>query len=484
MKTSSLFTLTFLQNLTPVSPKNLNLPSPEDTSPKNCHPERSAAKSKDLRLFLLLLLLFILPQAQAQLPPGTTDASATQTTAPVDPLRAQAAEALEKQDLPTAFQLLTTLTAKYPNDATLLYNLGFVEDARGNDADATTAYRKAIAADPAYFEPHLALGLLLARTGKLPDAHAELAKAVTLETSDTNLKARAYRALARIDQSTDPSAASNDLLEALKLSPESIDDALLAGELAEASKDLPTAEVTYRRILATHADDPAITAALAHLLLSLKRAPEAEALLTHALAKHPDDLTLTSQLAATYAAQNRTADAIPLIEKLRAANPADANLTLFLAHLYSGNKQPEKAEPLYAALLTQSPHDSLLLSDHGRNQLALQNYPAAQVTLAQAVADPKAFTSPADLGEAAEDLALAASHNKNPEAVLQALTIRATVLPPSPASLFLAATANDSLHHTKQATALYKQFLAVAAGNFPDQEWEASHRLVTLEHMH
>jgi hypothetical protein len=49
--------------------------------------------------------------------------------------------------------------------------------------------------------------------------------------------------------------------------------------------------------------------------------------------------------------------------------------------------------------------------------------------------------------------------------------------------LFLEATAHDKLHHTKQATDLYKQFLSVANGQFPDEEWEARHRLITLEHM-
>jgi len=298
-----------------------------------------------------------------------------------------------------------------------------------------------------------------------------------------SVSANAYRALARLDQANDPSAASNDLLEALKLSPESVDDALLAGELAESAKDLPTAEATYRRILATHANDPAITAALSHLLLSLKRASEAEPLLVAALAKHPDDPTLTSQLATTYAAEDRTADAIALVEKLHVTTPSDSNLTRLLAHLYSDNKQPEKADPLYAELLQQTPHDALLLADRGESLLALQKYPEAQATLTQAIAVPRAFANPADLGEAAGNLAFAASHNKDPQLVLQALSVRATVLPQSPGSLFLAATANDSLHRSKQASDLYKQFLAAAAGKFPDQEWEASHRLIALQHM-
>ena len=84
---------------------------------------------------------------------------------------------------------------------------------------------------------------------------------------------------------------------------------------------------------------------------------------------------------------------------------------------------------------------------------------------------------------AASHLAFAASANNDPLVTLQALALRATVLANSPSSLFLSATAHDKLHHTKQATDLYKQFLSVANGQFPDEEWEARHRLITLEHM-
>jgi hypothetical protein len=66
---------------------------------------------------------------------------------------------------------------------------------------------------------------------------------------------------------------------------------------------------------------------------------------------------------------------------------------------------------------------------------------------------------------------------------LQALEIRAKVLPQSPSALFLSATAYDKLHQVKQAKDLYKQFLSVANGKFPDEEWQARHRLVTLEQM-
>jgi len=33
----------------------------------------------------------------------------------------------------------------------------------------------------------------------------------------------------------------------------------------------------------------------------------------------------------------------------------------------------------------------------------------------------------------------------------------------------------------KEAAASYHQFLAVANGQFPDQEWQARHRLIAIE---
>src|SRR3981189_1209556 len=136
----------------------------------------------------------------AQLPSGTTDATQPQSQKQ-DPLQTQANEALDKHDYPTALKLLTTLTEKSPNDPHILYNLAFTPRALAQTSAAEATYRRAIAADPKYFDPHLALGLLLARSGRLPDAHAELLHPTTLTPSsdpdNRALKARAYRALAR-----------------------------------------------------------------------------------------------------------------------------------------------------------------------------------------------------------------------------------------------------------------------------------------------
>src|ERR1700761_8889017 len=127
-------------------------------TPRLVHPPRSVARAIPTLIFSALLVLSI--SAQAQLPAGTSDATQPQTQKS-DPLLDQANEALSKHDYPAALKLLTTLAGKNPNNAQILYNLAFTQDALAETPAQTTAaettYRRAIAADPTYFDPHLGL---------------------------------------------------------------------------------------------------------------------------------------------------------------------------------------------------------------------------------------------------------------------------------------------------------------------------------------
>jgi Tfp pilus assembly protein PilF len=465
----------------------------EQTYSKQANPR---LRSKP-RLAVALCVFLLAPLcAHAQLPAGTTDASSSPQIQPPDPLLAQANEALNKQDFPAALKLLTALAEKHPTDAHILYDLASTQDALDQNTAAADTYRRAIAADATYFDPHLAFALLLARQGDMKAAHAELATTITLETPDPALKARAYRTLARLDEHADPAAASTDLLEALKLSPESPDDILLAAGIAEAANNLAGAEASYRRLLAATPNDPSATAALAHLLLRQNKPADAEPLLTAALAAHPDDIPLSAQLASVYMAEaNLTtppdpaiaAKALPILTNLHNSNPNNTAVTRLLARLSAQTGDYAQADRLLAALIAATPPntapDPTLLDDRADALIHLKRSAEAEALLKLAITDPAAFPSKGDLGSAASHLAFAASQNNDPTVTLQALAIRATLLPQSPSSLFLAATAHDKLHEVKLATDLYKQFLSVANGQFPDEEWEARHRLITLEHM-
>ena len=286
--------------------------------------------------FFVLLPAFFAPvealgQNALPGPEGQAPAAAPQA---VSAEVAEAEAAIVKSDWKTAEAKLDTWLAAHPSDARALFDAGYVADAQNRMEDAAGLYRRAVEANPRSFEAHVELGLLLARQNKPSDARPELAAATQLDpgVAGAGAKARAWRALAQIDRENDPAEASTDLLEALKLSPETEDDTLLAASLAEQTGRAEEAKAAYRRILAKNAKSAAANAGLAHILIARKQFPEAETLLRAALEKVPDDPVLTAQLAAVLAAEDK-AEALPLLEKLHGTLPDNATITRMLAEV-------------------------------------------------------------------------------------------------------------------------------------------------------
>lgn len=455
--------------------------------------------TRDLNTAVLLgCVLLLAPQLRAQDFSQNPHPSQPATAANAALIQ-QANDALAAGDFPTALRILTNLNAQTPNNPDVLYDLGLTAESLGDSRSAgvtsSTAeawYRKAIAANPLLAAPHVALGLLLARSDRAAEAHAELLTATRLE-ADPDLKARAYRALARLDlQSHSTKAASTELLAALNLTPEAAEDILLAADIAQAEPDLPAAEKAYRRYLALKPAPPDTlnaTAELAHVLLAEGHPADAETLLNTALTEHPADPTLTSQLAAAYLASGdpeRVAKAAPLLESLHNAHPQDIDIGRLLARVYVETGHPDQADSLDAALLAEQARsgkqaDANLLVDRAEALMRLHRPGEAETLLKQAIANPAAFATPAEYGDAALHLAFAAAQIDDAKTTLQALSIRSTVLPPTPPSLFLEATASDTLHESSKAADLYRQFLAAAHGDYPDQETQAKHRLGLLQ---
>jgi predicted Zn-dependent protease len=398
-------------------------------------------------------------------------------TAPQPPAQEvlDAEAAIVKSDWKAAEAALKPWLAVHPDDPRALFDAGYVADAQNRLDDAAGLYRRAVDANPQSFEAHASFGLLLARQGKLPEARTELAAATALDPGDAGsaAKARAWRALARIDSASDPAEASNDLLEALKLSPETPSDTLLAATLADQAGQFDAAETAYRRVLATDPKSAPANAGLAHLLIARKQYPEAETFLRAALAQSPDDPALTAQLATVLAVQNK-AEALPLIQKLHDAHPANNAITRMLAEMLAEAEDSTGSDHYDIALLAATPDDPSLLIAHGQNLIRQLKYAAAFAAFDKATRlDP---ASP----EGWSGLAFAASKTNQPAITLHALTMRSKYLPEVPSTYFLWATAYDSLHDKKSAAAYYHHFLDSSAGKFPDQEWQARQRLLLL----
>jgi predicted Zn-dependent protease len=369
----------------------------------------------------------------------------------------------------------------HPQDARALFDAGYVADAQNRLDDAAALYRRAIAANPKSFEAHLSLGLLLARQGKPAEARPELVTATTLDPGEAGpeLKARAWRALAEIDKPSpgnpgDVNAATNELLEALKLSPEAASDTLLAASLAEDAGQDDAAETQYRKLLAKDPTSAPANAGLAHLMIRKKQYAQAETFLRAALEKSPDDPALSAQLATVLAAENK-AEALPLLEKLHAAHPDNSAITGMLAEVRSEAGDVAGSDELYTQLLAVQPNDSGLLVSHGQNLVRQGKYAEALSAFDKATRiDPSNSNG-------WSGLAFAASRSNEPAVTLHALTMRSKLLPENASTYFLWATSYDLLHEKAQAAAYYHKFLQAAAGKFPDQEWQARQRLQLLE---
>ncbi|HEX5234845.1 MAG TPA: tetratricopeptide repeat protein [Silvibacterium sp.] len=410
----------------------------------------------------------------APLPPGASaaeDAGQAHTEAPLAGIEA----AIASKDYGKADGMLDAYLAAHPNDARALFDRGYCEDAQGRVAQAKDFYRKAVAADPKQFEARLALGLILAREGDA-GAREQLQAAATLEPNPPNptAKAQALRALAHLVRQTDPGTAKQALIDALTITPETPEDTLLAAEIAEAAGNDDVAEQAYRRALSVEPQSSAAIAGLAHLLMKEKKDADAEPLLKAALTRDPDDPALNAQYAALLGQEGKSGEALAPLEKLHRLQPKDRGIGEMLADAYVQAGETEKADAVYAELLAEYPDDPDLESAQGQVLIRQRKYAEALDLLQKAVKvrqnDPDAWAG----------IAFSASKTGQFELVLAALATRSKLAPETPATYFLWATANDSLHRKKQALEYYQLFLKSDSGKFPNEEWQARQRIVVL----
>jgi Tfp pilus assembly protein PilF len=155
--------------------------------------------------------------------------------------------------------------------------------------------------------------------------------------------------------------------------------------------------------------------------------------------------------------------------------PADVSVQHDLADLYSTVGKNDLAEAAYRRLIAGHPNDAELHRSLGESLLRQKKFPAAQQEFLTAV------KLKPDMGDAYGDLAFAASENKDYALTIKALDTRAKFLPEIPLTHFWRASAYDHLKDFKRAAGSYHLFLNTANGKYPDQEWQAKHRLIAIE---
>jgi tetratricopeptide (TPR) repeat protein len=388
----------------------------------------------------------------------------------------QAETAIDKRDYATAEPLLKKVVDADPNNFQAWFDLGFVYNALGNAPDSIAAYRKSVAAKPDVFESNLNLGLMLAKTGQ-PDAEQFLRAATTLKpTADVDKgHARAWLSLAHVLENNEPEEAINAYKQAAALDAKDPEPHLAAGLLLEKENHFADAEQEYKQALALDPNSSDALTGMANVYMRGQRYAEADPILRKIIAMHPEDVSARMQLARILLVLGKNDDAIAQLQELLKLDPGNSLAQADLGDLYLQSKKYDQAEALFRPMLATHPESAQLHHYLGVALLKQLKYADAQQELLIAV------KLKPDFGEAYGDLAVAADENKNYELAIKAADARAKFLPEIPVSYFLRASAYDHLRNYKMAAQQYHRFLEVANGAYPDQEWQARHRLIAIE---
>jgi tetratricopeptide (TPR) repeat protein len=399
-----------------------------------------------------------------------------ETDSSFPPELTKAENAIQKHDYGSAEPLLKKVVATDPSNYQAWFDLGFVYNGLGNTQESIAAYRKSVAAKPDVFESNLNLGLMLVKGGQ-PDAERFLRAATALKpTANTDEgHARAWLSLGHVLENSKPDEAFEAYKQAAVLGPKDVEPHLSAGALQEKENRFADAEQEYKQALAIDPGSSDALTGMANIYMRGQRFADAEDILRKITAMHPEDVSARMQLGRILLIIGKNDDAISELQTALKLDPDNSIAQFDLGDLYLRGKKYDQAEALYHSMLATKPDNARLHHYLGVTLLKQRKFPEAQQELLTAV------KLKPDFGEAYGDLATAADENKNYELAIKAADARAKFLPEIPVSYFLRATAYDHLRDYKMAAQNYHRFLEVANGEYPDQEWQARHRLITIE---
>jgi tetratricopeptide (TPR) repeat protein len=392
----------------------------------------------------------------------------------------QAEAAIEKQNYAAAEPLLEKLVERDRTSYVGWFDLGFVENALGNLEASIAAYRKSVAAKPEVFESNLNLGLQLAKSGQ-SGAEEFLRAATRLQPTSHVAEGqyRAWLALGHTLEKSKPEEAVAAFQHAASLEPKQAEPHFAAGMLLERGNKFADAEQEYKRALGLDPGSSDAAVALANLAMRGRRFPEAEDYLRKLLAEPaysgPESATVEIQLGRVLAAEGKNDEAIRAMTAGIKLAPGDEAARRDLAELYAMAGKNDLAESSYRALVAAHPNDAELHRGLGQALLRQKKFPGAQQEFLNTV------KLKPDFGEAYGDLAFAAGETQNYPLVIRALDVRVKLLPETPITYFLRASAADHLRDFKTAAVNYHLFLNTAKGKYPDYEWKAEHRLIAIE---
>lgn len=376
---------------------------------------------------------------------------------------AQGLRALDANQPASAEPLLRQAVEADPTDVRTRFNLALVLGMEGKDTEAIAVYRKTLELKPALYEADLNLGILLLR-GKQPvDAVTVLQEASELKPGE--FRPRFFCAQALFDTG-DFVQAERYFREAAAIDAKSAAANLgIARSLLKQAK-LADAAVWFRT---TASLDPAYKSALLELGSEYdKTGQTAEAIAVYR--EFPSNEAATKRLTQLLLETNNASAAIPNLEaSVKRAPTTDNRMALIDAYRQT-NQKAKALEQLQLAVAADASSFDLRMA-YGRTLRDERGFSAAAHEF-QAAATLRP-DSVAALNELAGVLILAGQYDDGLAALDRVRALGKEI----PGDIYLRAITLDKLHRNPPALEAYRQFLAVAAGKFPNEEFLSRQRV-------
>ncbi len=349
------------------------------------------------------------------------------------------------------------------------FHLALAESLAGKDTEAISEYQKTLELKPGLYQAELNLGMLLVRTKRASDAVPHLAASV--EAKPKEFRPQWYLAEALL-ASGDPVKAEDHYQIAAQLDPKSAAAELGIGRAEAKQNRLEEAAEHFEKAAGLDAHFQDALLELAGLYEQNQKPEEAIAIYQ----KFPGNALAEQRLGELLMEAKRYAEAIPYLEKAVAHDATPANRTA-LATAYELNKDTKKGLEQLAQAVAAAPDSYDLRMRYGRELLAARQFvPAANQFTAAARIQPASR-------EAWNELAAASNSAEQYSQALAALDRVHGLGGEVVGDYFLRAIILDRLHDFKPALAAYHKFLEMSGGKHPDQEFQARHRIITIEHM-
>lgn len=408
--------------------------------------------------FLCLWAVVLSPASWAQMSPADQEALV------------KAEKAIEAKDYATALASLQALAARDPRNYRALFDVAYAYTMMGERAKAIETYRQTLAVRPELTQASVNLAMLLLEEKQPVEAAALLRKVAAARPKDTHVQLLLANALAASGQDDE---AAEQYRKVLTLDPNLSEACLGLGRTLAKQSRTDEAEKQFAHALQLRPDDPAARLEAAGFYEAAGKLEQALRLYTQAAAKQPQNAAVRRRLGELLLREKRFPEAATELEAAAKLGPIPQD-DWNLARAYAGAKQPARAVPVLRRVVAANPGDydaHLLL---GEMLTSLRDFVAARPELETA-----ARLRP-DVPDAWVDLANVLYLQGDLPGTVQILDRVAATGRKSTWYYFLRAITLDKLGELEEALESYQQFLSIAKGAYPDQEFQARQRIKAI----